>query len=145
MARSPVFSAMFDNQMLESQTNIVNIKDFDDSVFEILLKFLYTGKVAQLNRDRCPQLLMAADKYQLNDLKTICGQYLYSNLNNDNAIQALVLADALNDHKLKSRSLDYIKNNIKELIKTNDWKQLIESDSSKIEDLLLHCIELYNR
>ena len=137
MARSEYFNAMFENQMTESQTNRVDIKDFDENVIEVLLKFLYTGRVTQLTDDVCPQLLSAADKYQLNDLKSICGQYLYSHLNNDNAIQALLLADALNDDKLKNRSLIYIKNSMKQLVDRSDWNLLIETNIPLVKEILL--------
>ena len=44
-ARSPVFAAMFDNQMKESQQNRVEINDIDEEVFEKVLRFIYCDKV----------------------------------------------------------------------------------------------------
>ena len=70
--------------------------------------------------------MLAADKYQLNGLKRICGQHLYLNINDSNALKAFSLGDKLNDSQLLNRSMAYIRNEIKDLIQTEDWNQLIK-------------------
>ena len=39
-ARSPVFEAMFQHETLESQTNVVTIKDIEPEVFEEMLLYI---------------------------------------------------------------------------------------------------------
>ena len=68
-ARSPVFAAMFQSDMEESRTNQVKISDIEPTVFRDFLYFLYTGR---LNSANIHDLYMAADKYQVETLKSLC-------------------------------------------------------------------------
>ena len=67
--RSPVFAAMFQNDMREARTNQVKIEDMEPTVFREFLYFLYTG---QLNSVCLNELHQAADKYQVETLKRLC-------------------------------------------------------------------------
>jgi speckle-type POZ protein len=60
-ARSPVFSAMFEHQMLEGKSNRVHIEDIDPEVLYEALRFVYTGR--SNNIDKLADLLLpVADK-----------------------------------------------------------------------------------
>ncbi|OXU25005.1 hypothetical protein TSAR_013445 [Trichomalopsis sarcophagae] len=48
--RSPVFAAMFQTQMKETQENEVMIEDVEHDVFVEMLRFIYSGKVHHLDR-----------------------------------------------------------------------------------------------
>ena len=76
-ARSPVFNAMFVHNMTESQEKKIDIEDLDIETVKDMLKYMYAGKIENLNT-RSPRLLEAADKYQLSELKEICEvNYIY--------------------------------------------------------------------
>ena len=45
MARSEVFAAMFISGMNESQSNTIEITDIEPTIIDIMLRFMYTGKV----------------------------------------------------------------------------------------------------
>ena len=45
---SPVFAAMFKEGTKEHRDNYVNIKEMDSDVFEVFLRFLYSGQIIQL-------------------------------------------------------------------------------------------------
>ena len=47
-ARSNVFSTMFQYNMLENSTGIIEIDDIEEEVFEEVLKFIYTGIVSHI-------------------------------------------------------------------------------------------------
>ncbi len=59
-AGSPVFSAMFRSEFLESQTKKVNIIDIEIEVFRQLLIYLYTGSSPKLAEENMTQLLFVA-------------------------------------------------------------------------------------
>lgn len=67
-ARSPVFAAMFEHKMRESQSDRVDVADVDAEVMREMLRFMYTGQAPNLER-MADDLLAAADKYQLDRLK----------------------------------------------------------------------------
>ena len=62
-ARSSVFEAMFSHDLSETRQNRVTIEDVSVDVFEVLLKYIYTGQV-ELDETFAADLLVAADKVQ---------------------------------------------------------------------------------
>ncbi|KAJ8664296.1 hypothetical protein QAD02_005958 [Eretmocerus hayati] len=58
MARSPVFAAMFEQNMKENQENYAKITDIDDDVLKEVLRYMYCAKVEHMDvnaseRERC--------------------------------------------------------------------------------------------
>ena len=70
-AASPVFDAMFKEGTREHQESCVNILDIDSDVFDVFLRYLYSGQVDQLD-EMVSDLLAAADKYEVQPLKEVC-------------------------------------------------------------------------
>lgn len=64
LARSPVFSAMFEHEMEESKQNRVMISDVEHEVLKEMLRFIYTGKAPNLDK-MADDLLAAADKVNI--------------------------------------------------------------------------------
>lgn len=60
-ARSVVFNAMFEHQMIEGKSNRVKIDDVDADVMYEMLRFIYTGKTSGIDK-MADLLLAAADK-----------------------------------------------------------------------------------
>ena len=61
-SRSPVFAGMFRHiEMEESKQGVVQIQDLEPEVLKEMLKFIYTGKVSQLET-MADDLLSVADK-----------------------------------------------------------------------------------
>jgi len=61
IGRSPVFEAMFEHDTKEAQSGRVEISDISVEAFDRMLKYIYTGKVDQIE-EWAVQLLIAADK-----------------------------------------------------------------------------------
>merc|ERR1711936_1548745 len=76
-ARSPVFCAMFQHDLEENKQGFVTITDLELDSLKEMLKFIYTGKVEQLET-MADSLLAAADKYALDRLKVMCEEALAS-------------------------------------------------------------------
>ena len=72
--------------------------------------------------------MTAADKYGLDQLKTICSQYLASNMSPNNCIETLISSKYLNDLYLKIKCLKYIENNMREVVKSKDWMSLMATN-----------------
>ncbi|CAL1272887.1 unnamed protein product [Larinioides sclopetarius] len=63
--RSPVFKAMFEHDMVENNSGIVNISDVDSKTLEHLLFFMYADQLEdEVDSKTAIQLYCAADKYQ---------------------------------------------------------------------------------
>lgn len=105
MCRSLFFSSM------EYIPNVVEIKDVEPEVLNEMLRFMYSAKVNNIS-NLAENLLAAAEKYGIVDLKTECEKFLCQNLSFENAVHYFEVAD---DHKaddLKNKSLKMITNNI---------------------------------
>ena len=70
MARSPVFARMFQIDMIEKSTNIVEIPDVSPEVFKTVLSYIYTGQVNKfLSLEETISMMITAGKYNLDHLK----------------------------------------------------------------------------
>ena len=72
VARSDYFSTMFNCGMTESKSNQIEIPDIEPTVFEALLKFLYGSIPYVRESEEWMELLVAADKYNVRELKDLC-------------------------------------------------------------------------
>lgn len=125
-ARSPVFSAMFDNKMKEGLSGTAVIEDLDKEVLNELLYYIYSGRVKNL-KEFGPSLLVASDKYNIPLLKEICEDFLSRNLTTEMACEELILADIHDCKILKPLVIDFIIENAVLITKTTGWKNIIKS------------------
>ena len=115
MSRSSVFRAMFENDMKEKRENTVNIPNFDSKVIQEMLRFIYTGKVKNINGfERI--LLSAADQYELESLKITCANILCENLKVENACEMIVLANQYRLTHFRNEILEFIAYNVNDII-----------------------------
>ncbi|KAL3089949.1 hypothetical protein niasHS_006401 [Heterodera schachtii] len=126
-ARSPVFAAMLQHvDTSESKTGVLEIKDVEYGVVKEMLNFIYCGKSssAELN-EIASDLLIAADKYRLEELKTHCEHCLIQAINFDNACQLLIIADMYGAQFLRKRVLQFIMQHPKKITQTVGWESII--------------------
>ena len=76
-SRSPVFKAMLLHNMEESAQQKVEPKNFDFDTMYLVLKFMYKGDIeTNLLEKHAESIFMAADYYEINDLKKSCERVL---------------------------------------------------------------------
>ncbi|XP_065205297.1 speckle-type POZ protein B-like isoform X8 [Planococcus citri] len=122
-ARSPVFHAMFKHNTKENQLNRVDIEDINEQVVGEMLKYIYSGKCANLDMF-AGQLLAAADKYDLYRLKMMCANSLLERLTVENAVRVLALADMHGVNELKNEVIKFIVSKPTEVFATEGWKSI---------------------
>ncbi|XP_041493786.1 speckle-type POZ protein-like [Microtus oregoni] len=125
-ARSPVFRAMFEHDMLESRKNRIEIRDLKPEVFKAMMDFIYTGKEPVLH-SMADAVLAAADKYCLERLKVMCESALCRDLSVENAAHTLFLADLHSSVQLKSQAMEFITAHASEVFQTSGWKTVVNS------------------
>ncbi|KAJ8667655.1 hypothetical protein QAD02_009318 [Eretmocerus hayati] len=134
-ARSPVFDAMLGPNFKESQENEIKIEDMDIEILKEILRFIYIGKVNKIDH-LLQDLLIAADRYQLEGLKEICKQRLYETLSIDNAIDYLKVADLFHLKQFKKFILNFICLNGEKMGKHPYVDQLADLDKSLSMEVL---------
>ncbi|CAL1279990.1 unnamed protein product [Larinioides sclopetarius] len=146
-ARSPVFAAMFKNPMKENHENEVVIDDMEVPVLQLMLTYVYTGNLSDLTVSSASDLLYAADKYQLGDLKKVCCEFLKNRISLQNVLRILLLGE-LHYNELKSRAIDYICLVCKEISvfeNTEEWKTLRKERPDLTVDILTAVLKAKER
>uniref|UniRef100_A0A2L2YG14 Putative roadkill n=2 Tax=Parasteatoda tepidariorum TaxID=114398 RepID=A0A2L2YG14_PARTP len=64
-SRSPVFRAMFDREMLESKTSVIDMRDVEAKTLKYFLEYLYTGTVDGMDDKMALNLLLHCKKSRL--------------------------------------------------------------------------------
>lgn len=100
MARSTVFAAMFQHDFLEKQTNIINIEDCDSESFGDFLNFLYFGELGDISFCNVFHLFATSNRYDVQDLKSFCVEYMLHYLTKDTAPAVMELAEMYDEQKL---------------------------------------------
>ncbi|CAG0902031.1 unnamed protein product [Cyprideis torosa] len=131
-AQSPVFGAMFQHDMMEKQTGEVKIADFSAEVIEELLRFMYTGNVKNIEKNR--ELFAAAAKYNLEALKKICEKRLACSLSSENLYQTLVLAELHESVYLKDASVRFLRRN-PEILRDEEFASQLKREGSLAVEL----------
>ncbi|KAJ4814640.1 BTB/POZ domain-containing protein [Rhynchospora pubera] len=135
-SRSPVFKAMLATDMEESRTGVIKIPDATPKVLESFVSYLYTAETT-LDEDIARDLLILADKYQVDHLKEFCERYMTSNVTYDNAIVSYAFAHLHNAKLLQDVARSLIIENIDmgTLMEREDYKELSEQDPHLIVKL----------
>ena len=143
IARSQVFAAMFDHPSKEKMTGIVDVTDIEPDVFEELLNYIYTGRVPSEQMEQLAiELLAAADKYQLENLKKTRGKYLSYGMSPENCIKLLLLVDGNNSaYYLREKAVEYICQNRGQVMKTESWKKLAKKKPTFVVSIMEMLLE----
>ncbi|XP_044020628.1 speckle-type POZ protein B-like [Aphidius gifuensis] len=129
VAHSPVFSAMFNHDEVKENTeNKVIVEDIDEDVFEQLLYYMYTGEVKNI-QDMPMDLLIAADKYQLDHLKNQCEETLLSSIDTEKAAEFFVFAEKNNAENLKHGTIKFIKSHLQKSMTSKTFTKMQKEES----------------
>jgi len=123
--RSTVFDAMFTHDMEENRKSKVDIIDLDGDTVHDMLIYIYSGKVSDLST-KAAGLLSAAEKYDLKELKAMCETSLSENINTENVLDLLVLADLHGATTVRSLALKFIVENGKEIVAQQGWRDKLK-------------------
>ena len=133
--RSPVFEAMFSNNFKEAEENKVEVVDIDADTFGDMLIFMYSGKVENL-KTNAENLMMAGDKYDLQELKQMAEESLSLNLGVDNVLDVLVTAYLLDATNLKTLAMKFIGENAKKVSVQKEWREKVSMHPQMMADVM---------
>ncbi|KAG8194247.1 hypothetical protein JTE90_024577 [Oedothorax gibbosus] len=139
-SRSPVFKAMLEKPMKENLTGEIKIDDMQPDTVKGMLNYIYCGKVRDFSEGTACDLLYAADKYQLLELKEMCVSYLKAKISNSNVFRILDVA-VLHDDHLKTTVIEYIGENFTVIEKSKGWAQFKKENPSLALDVLTKIVK----
>lgn len=106
-ARSTTLCTKFEQSLQDKKVTVLEINNFDQKVVKEMLRYIYTGKVEDLNKV-AKEILPAANEYALEGLKNMCENVMSKNLNLDNVVEMLTVADTYSAYNLKKEAIDFI-------------------------------------
>ena len=125
-ARAPYFANMFASGMAEVSSNEVRVKDVESGVFEGILEYLYSGAAPANMPEIGLELLVAADKYGLDELKNMCEAGVGDRLTAAKAVDVVIVADKVNCASLYDKAVVVLRNSFDSLEEESS-KKLMEN------------------
>ncbi|KAH7838483.1 hypothetical protein Vadar_027115 [Vaccinium darrowii] len=107
LASSDAFRAMFDGGYREKDAKDVEIPNIRWDVFELMMRYIYTGSV-DVNLDIAQELLRAADQYLLEGLKRLCEYAIAQDISAENVSIMYELSESFNALSLKHACILFI-------------------------------------
>ncbi|KAI4301256.1 hypothetical protein L6164_034550 [Bauhinia variegata] len=107
LASSDIFRAMFDGGYREREAKDIEIPNIKWDVFELMMRFIYTGTV-DVNLDIAQDLLRAADQYLLEGLKRLCEYTVAQDISAANVQLMYELSEAFNATSLREACILFI-------------------------------------
>ncbi|WJX14759.1 hypothetical protein P8452_04975 [Trifolium repens] len=107
LASSDAFRAMFDGGYREKDARDIEIPNIRWEVFELMMRFIYTGSV-DVTPDIAQDLLRAADQYLLEGLKRLCEYTIAQDILLENVSSMYELSEAFNAISLRHTCILFI-------------------------------------
>ena len=139
--RSDVFKTMFKaKSTAEEEYGEVEIENFEAKTIANMVYFMYHDNVMnEENMD--PDLLILADKYNVRGLMNYCVKYFEENLSLENALDVLVSAELTGQKSLFDAAIQFAIENRERLIKTESWKELLETNPKIANKILMTILQ----
>ncbi|KAG8653871.1 hypothetical protein MANES_05G076800v8 [Manihot esculenta] len=107
LASSDAFRAMFDGGYRERDAKDVEIPNIRWDVFELMMRFIYTGSV-DVDIEVAQDLLRAADQYLLEGLKLLCEYTIAQDISVENVSLMYELSEGFNARSLMEACILFI-------------------------------------
>ncbi|KAG7456793.1 hypothetical protein MATL_G00239830 [Megalops atlanticus] len=148
---SPYFKAMFTSNFRECQASEVTLRDVCPQVVGRLIDFAYTSRIT-VGESCVLHVLLAAMRYQMEDVAKACCDFLVKHLEPANVIGIARFAEDIGCSELHLRGREYINTHFSEVTKEEEFfslshcqlLDLISQDSLKVlceSEVYKACIE----
>jgi hypothetical protein len=133
--RCPYFKQVLYSKFPEEiPKRVIKIRDEKFDVFYLFIKFLYTGKISKdVDIKKLVDLMMYGEKYEVPRLKDFCCNLIMNSLTIDNASSFLLYANSIQAHTFKDICMRFIAQNYKEVLQTDDFKNLVKDPELLLE------------
>ncbi|XP_058818193.1 kelch-like protein 17 [Topomyia yanbarensis] len=129
---SPYFYAMFNDDMLERNRDVVTLHDIDPSSLKQLIDYAYSGEIT-ITEENVQVLLPASSLLQIQSVREACCKFLLRQLHPSNCLGIRSFADAHSCKELHSRSHRYALQNFQQVVGTEEFLLL---GFSEVQDLI---------
>ena len=119
----------------------MEIVDFKAKTVAKMVYFMYHDNL--INKENVDSdLLILAEKYNIRGLMNYCVKYLEENLSLENALDVLVSSQLTNQKGLFDAATKFAIDNKGLLVKTESWKELLETNPKLANKIAMTMLEL---
>jgi speckle-type POZ protein len=133
-ARSPVLQKMLTEDMLETSGARIEIPNITAATGREMLFYCYTGHVRPTAVVQ--ELLGAADKYEMEELKEYCLQVLGSSVSKSNWTELLLLSELYLSSSPKKQVLEFVGVNKHSLVKDTKWADVLKGHPALLLEIM---------
>jgi hypothetical protein len=117
-ARSPTLAEILKNNPEVEKLNLV---DISVEIFEKILKFLYTDELPGDDGTNFLHLFAAAGKLKIGQLKEFAAKKLFDQIDENNAMDVLILSNKYEHEELRRKSFKIIKQKYPKVAFKDEW------------------------
>ncbi|XP_059632536.1 ARM REPEAT PROTEIN INTERACTING WITH ABF2 [Cornus florida] len=143
LASSDAFRAMFDGGYREKDARDIEIPNIRWEVFELMMRFIYTGSV-DVTLDVAQDLLRAADQYLLEGLKRLCEYTIAQDISLENVSSMYELSEAFHAISLRHTCILYILEQFDNLSARPGYFQLVQRIIPEIRNYFIKALTRSN-
>ena len=119
----------------------MEIVDFKAKTVAKMVYFMYHDNL--INKENMDSdLLILAEKYNIRGLMNYCVKYFEENLSLENALDVLVSSHLTNQKRLFDAATKFAYENKGLLVKTESWKELLETNPKLANKIAMTMLEL---
>ena len=130
-----MFKKLNETKMKESELGRVELP-CSAMVGRNFIKFIYTRELVVNTPEETEMFLQLGDVYEIETLKKIAEQELVNKLNVSNMLHYFRLGDLYGAKELFEKSKDLIKPNMKMVMCTEEWIQLVRTKKDLVIELM---------
>lgn len=143
-ARNIYFQSMFTTEMKEKITGMVSIDDCEPDVFRSFIHFVYTGKTCNLSHENVCDLYEVADKYQEDQLKNECLDFMADSISVNSFCDFIICALKHDEKNLLRNATDFFCGNVKEIIRCVKWQNFLIEYPIQANELYIKALDLFD-
>uniref|UniRef100_A0AAX7V1M1 BTB domain-containing protein n=1 Tax=Astatotilapia calliptera TaxID=8154 RepID=A0AAX7V1M1_ASTCA len=129
---SPYLFEIFNSDIESHGVSHVTFEDLDPEAVEILLNYAYTAQL-KADKELVKEVYSAAKRFKMERVKQICGDYLLSKLDSQNAISFRNFASSMGDARFLSQVDAFIQDHLLEVSEQEDFLKLPRLKVLKIQ------------
>ncbi|KAL6185818.1 hypothetical protein ACLB2K_041941 [Fragaria x ananassa] len=143
LASSDAFRAMFDGGYREKDARDIEIPNIRWDVFELMMRFIYTGSV-DITLDIAQDLLRAADQYLLEGLKRLCEYSIAQDISLENVSNMYELSEAFHAMSLRQTCILFVLEQFEKLSARPGHSELIKDMLKEIRTYFTKALTMPN-
>uniref|UniRef100_A0A8C5I5S2 BTB domain-containing protein n=1 Tax=Gouania willdenowi TaxID=441366 RepID=A0A8C5I5S2_GOUWI len=120
---SPYLFEIFSSDIEPHGVSHVTFEDLDPEAVEILLTYAYTAQL-KADKELVKEVYSAAKRFKMERVKQICGDYLLSKMDSQNAISFRNFASSMGDGRVLAKVDAFIQDHILEVSEQEDFLKL---------------------